>query len=262
MATHSRFNGPFGGPGSAADPSDAPAREGDAHPRHGAPETSPAFEAAFFDVDGTLVRTNLVHLYAYYAFNTGSIADTAKRAVKLFGSLPAWWAVDKVSRRAFNEAFFNSYKGLSEDRLHVLSEELFEDVLLPAMRPGAMELVAGCSRAGARTVLITGALDFTMKPFARYLGVDEVICNRMEFVGGKATGRVVPPLVEGASKAEAMRRWAEKRGVSLSNCVAYTDSWSDYPMLAVVGHPTAVNPDLRLRSAARAYRWPVIDLER
>ena len=54
---------------------------------------------------------------------------------------------------------------------------------------------------------------------------------------------------------------ARAHGLDLAESWAYSDSFSDYPMLAVVGHPTAVNPDLRLRSIARSYDWPVLDLD-
>lgn len=235
----------------AHDPKSKPARA----------ESRPHIEAAFFDVDGTLIRTNLVHIYAYYAFNTGSLADMAMRAGKLFGSIPAWMAIDKVSRRAFNRAFFRAYKGISEDRLHILSEELFEEVISVNIVPGAVRILEQCKAIGARIVLVTGGLDMTMEPLARHLGVDDVISNRLEFVRGKATGNVVPPLVEGATKAAAMRAWAAREGVDLDRCAAYSDSWSDYPMLAVVGRPTAINPDLRLRNAARDYQWPVVDTD-
>lgn len=233
------------------------------HPEHSHTQATPkrqasSLEAAFFDVDGTLVTTNLVHLYAYYAFNTGSIADIARRAGRLFSSIPAWWVMDKFSRRAFNEAFFRSYKGLSEDRLHVLSEELWDEVLEEAMIPGAVKILENCRSVGAKIVLLTGALDFSVAPLARYLKADEVISNRLEFVRGRATGRVIPPFIEGAGKAHEMRLWAERNGVRLSNSAAYTDSWSDYPMLAIVGHPTVINPDLRLAQAAQTYRWPVV----
>ena len=225
------------------------------------PSAEAPLEAAFFDVDGTIVRTNLVHLYAYYAFNTGSIAETARRAAGLFASIPLWWAVDKVSRRKFNEAFFKSYKGLSIDRLEVLSRELFDEVLKDALFPKTLRLIEGARAQGAKIVIVTGALDFSIRPLADYVGADDLIANRMEFVRHKATGRVVPPLVEGASKAAHIRTWAEKHGVNLSRCAAYTDSWSDYPMLAIVGHPTAVSPDLRLRAAANRYRWPIVEVK-
>jgi phosphoserine phosphatase len=82
----------------------------------------------------------------------------------------------------------------------------------------------------------------------------------MQFVNGKATGRVLPPIVEGAHKARVIRDYCVRYDLDLDQSYAYSDSASDYPMLAVVGRPTAVNPDLRLRSLARSYEWPILDL--
>jgi phosphoserine phosphatase len=82
----------------------------------------------------------------------------------------------------------------------------------------------------------------------------------MQFVNGVATGKVIPPLLEGAHKAKEIRNYCVKRNLSLDQSHAYTDSMSDYPMLAVVGRPTAVNPDWRLRSTARSYEWPILDI--
>ena len=82
----------------------------------------------------------------------------------------------------------------------------------------------------------------------------------MQFVGGVATGKVIPPIIEGANKANVIRDYCVKHELALDKSHAYSDSSSDYAMLAVVGRPTAVNPDLRLRSLARAYNWPVLDL--
>jgi phosphoserine phosphatase len=100
-----------------------------------------------------------------------------------------------------------------------------------------------------------------MRPLARYLGVDDLIANQLEFVENYATGKLKKPFVAGATKADIMRAYAKKHDVDLAQSWAYTDSFSDYPMLAVVGHPTACNPDFRLRSLARSYDWPVLDLD-
>jgi phosphoserine phosphatase len=110
-------------------------------------------------------------------------------------------------------------------------------------------------------VLLSGALDFTMRPLARYLGVDDLIANQLEFVDSYATGKLKKPFVAGATKADIMRKYAADHGLDLATSWAYSDSFSDYPMLAVVGHPTACNPDFRLRSTARSYDWPVLDLD-
>ena len=214
--------------------------------------------AAFFDVDGTLVRTNIVHAFAFYAMNQGTIAGTAWKTAKTVLSIPLFWATDRVNRKVFNELFYSYYEGQSEDRLETLAEELFEDVLRPAIYKGTPRLIEESRRAGCRIVLVTGALDFTMRHLARHLGADDLIANRMRFVQGVATGRVVPPIIEGAHKALAVRDYCVREGLQLEKSFAYSDSFSDYPMLAVVGHPAAVNPDARLARVARAYEWPIL----
>ena len=217
--------------------------------------------AAFYDVDGTLIRINIVHAFAFYAMRQASLWDSFRVTAQTAASVPLFWAADKVSRKWFNELFYHYYEGFSEDRLVILSEELFEEVILPNIYPRARDLIAESRRAGVRQVLISGALDFTMRPLARYLGADELIANKMQFVGGKATGKVIPPIIEGANKANAIRDYCVREGLSLAHCHGYSDSASDYAMLAIVGRPTAVNPDMRLRSLARAYNWPILDLK-
>ena len=209
-----------------------------------------ARRAAFFDVDGTLVRTNIVHAFAFYAMNQGSIVGSAWKTAKTLASIPLFMATDRVNRKVFNELFYSYYEGQSED--------LLEEVLKPAIYEGAPRLIEESRRAGCRIVLVTGALDFTVRHLADHLGADDLIANRMRFVQGVATGRVVPPIIEGAHKALAIRDYCVKEGLALEKSFAYSDSFSDYPMLAVVGHPAAVNPDARLARVARAYEWPVI----
>ena len=133
-------------------------------------------------------------------------------------------------------------------------------VLKPAVYPGALDIIAECRKAGCKIVLCTGAIDITMRPLMDYLGADDLIANSLQFVEGFATGKVIPPIVEGANKANRVREYCARDNLRLDVSHAYSDSLSDYPMLAVVGRPTAVNPDRRLRSHARAYEWPILDL--
>ncbi len=217
--------------------------------------------AAFYDVDGTLIKINIVHAFAYYASRQASLGQSAVNTVKTALSIPVFWAADKLSRKWFNEIFYRSYEGASEDRLVVLAEELFEDVIEPNIYPRAKALIEESRRAGVRQVLVSGALDFTMRPLARYFGVDDLIANRLEFVDHRATGKLCKPFVAGATKADIMRAYAKEHGIDLAESWAYSDSFSDYAMLAAVGHPTACNPDFRLRSMARSYDWPVLDLD-
>jgi HAD superfamily hydrolase (TIGR01490 family) len=217
-------------------------------------------KAAFYDVDGTLISTNVVHAYGYYAMNEGSIKGILGRAASTVASLPVFGALNFIDRKVFNEFFYRYYAGFSEDRLLTLAEDMFEDVIEKAIYPRAQDLIDEARRDGCRIVLVSGGLDFTLRPLSRHLGADDLIANKMQFVGGRATGKVIPPIIEGANKANVIREYCEKHELELSKCLAYSDSASDYAMLTIVGRPTAVTPDLRLRALARSYNWPVLDL--
>ena len=234
-------------------------RPAGAHGADGAPRTS-TDRGAFFDVDGTLVSTNVVHAYAHYVINRGTIFGTARRLLEGLAMAPVYALADVYNRKVFNELFYRAYKGLSEDRLIELADDLCEKVLAPAIYPGAHDIIAECRRAGCRIILCTGAIDITMRPLAKLLGADDLIANQLQFVEGFATGKVVPPIVEGAHKARRIRDHCIEHGLKLDLSHAYSDSMSDYPMLAVVGRPTAVNADSQLRRTARAYDWPMLDL--
>lgn len=217
--------------------------------------------AAFYDLDGTLVSTNLVHSFAFYARNDQGILRSVGRTAAILAGLPLFAVADLYSRKVFNDIFFKWYKGQSHDRLRFLADRLFEEVIRPAIYPGTMPLLEKSKSIGLRQVVVTGALDITIQPLLRHLGVTEYVANRLEFENGRATGRLKPPVMASASKASWIRVYSEREGLSLNDCYAYADSMSDLPMLSVVGHPTATNPDLRLRSTALRHDWPIVSLK-
>ena len=216
--------------------------------------------AAFYDVDGTLIKTNIVHVFAWYARNQSRPTDSLWSTVKMMASIPAFLVADQMSRKLFNEIFYGYYKGQSEDRLVLLADELFEEVIRESIFPRAYALIEEGRKLGLHQVLVTGALDFAMQPLHRHLQTDDLIANTLEFDKGICTGQLGKPFVAGASKAAIIRDYAQQHDIDLSRSWAYSDSYSDYPMLAIVGHPAAVNADYRLRNTARSYNWPVLDL--
>ena len=214
--------------------------------------------AAFYDVDGTLVSTNVVHTYAYYAVNVPSLTDKLKRTTSLLASIPFYLAADKIGRKFFNDIFYKNYAGMGEDRLYVLGQELFDRWIRSKMFPDMLELIKRSRGEGYRQVIVTGALDVMVRPMAEFLGMDDWAANRLEIVDGKATGRLVPPVFAGPEKAAFVRRYATLHDLDLNLCRGYADSDSDTPMLAMVGRPCAVNPDMNLASTAKAHDWPII----
>jgi HAD superfamily hydrolase (TIGR01490 family) len=144
----------------------------------------------------------------------------------------------------------------------MLAPEVVEEVLRPALFKGSRELVAQCTKAGHQVVLVSGALDVHMRLLAKEIGADDVIANVLEIKDGYATGKLMRPVVAGPEKAVLIRDHARRNGHQLEECFAYSDSYSDVPMLSVVGHPAAVNPDSSLERLARVYSWPILHLDR
>ena len=95
-----------------------------------------------------------------------------------------------------------------------------------------------------------------------FLGVADAITNRLEMKNGYATGKLLRPVVAGPGKARIIADDAREHGDDLAECQAYSASFSDVPMLSVVGHPQCINPDPKLARLAKAYHWPILDIER
>jgi HAD superfamily hydrolase (TIGR01490 family) len=216
--------------------------------------------AAYFDVDGTLTKTNLFDTLWFYLLNQQNPFKGLGRVAATVASIPGFLAADQVDRSTFNEMLFKGYEGFSEDRLLDLSDEVFDNVLRPALYKDAVSLVKRTKQSGLRVVLLSGSPDFLLGRLGKMLEADDIIGNRLQFKDGRATGKLMPPIVAGPEKAKIIKDHAKQHGFDLDDCAAYSDSMSDVPMLSVVGRPAAVNPDFRLRAMAKTHRWPILDL--
>jgi len=217
--------------------------------------------ASYFDVDGTLVGTNLVHPTVFYLLNQSTPFATFKKVGRALLKAPQMAAAELADRRVFNELLFSSYAGMSEDRLVILADEVFEKVMRPSMFRTAIELIQKSRDAGHEIVLVSGSLDLLLRLLADHVGGATIIGNRLEMKDGVATGKLLAPVIAGPEKARVIRDHARANGHDLDDCFAFSDSYSDVPMLSVVGHPAAVNPDKRLALLAKAYSWPTFRLE-
>ena len=217
-------------------------------------------KAAFYDLDGTLLSCNLVNMHAYYARNDRSMLKSVYQFTKVVLSVPFYFGLDLYSRSLFNKFSFRAYRGMHRDRLIGLSDDLFEVTLKPSIFRQAEALIATTRELGYRNVLVTGTLDFQVRPIALHFGIDEVICNRLEFRNHVATGHVLPPLLAENEKARSIREYAAQEGIDLAESCAFSDSSADLPMLSSVGHPVATNPTRRLRRVALEKNWPILEL--
>lgn len=218
----------------------------------------PVPAAAFFDVDGTLTRTNIVQYFAYFARQGRTPWGRLGWSAGFLLKVPYYLFLDSLSRSAFNAAFYRNYRGWERERLVALGRSSFQALTLPRLYPAAEEAVAWHRQQGHRIVLLTGTLDFIVAPLAEHLGATDVIAAQLEFEAGRATGRLAAPPLGGAEKAHQAQLFAERNSLDLAASFAYGDSRSDAPLLALVGHPVAVNPSRGLRRLAAAQGWKVV----
>ena len=140
-----------------------------------------------------------------------------------------------------------------------LSEEIFDEAMAHRIWPGTRALAQIHLDQGQRVWLITAAPVQIAGVIACRLGLTGALGTVPENVDGVYTGRLVGDLLHGPTKAQAVAELAREEGLDLSRCAAYSDSYNDLPMLALVGDPCVINPDAKLRDHARAEGWRIRD---
>ena len=223
--------------------------------RRKAPEEKAGEVAAIFDVDGTIVASNVVSHYAWLKLQELPMALRPLWMVALMGRVPYYWLLDKLSRAHFNRVFYKNYKGWKPARARALGMQSFYGYVLERLYPEAIAALREHKSAGHRIVLLSGTLDFLLEPFKDL--ADDVLTARLEEENGVYTGELSGAPVAGEARARMLASFARRRNVDLSRSYAYADSISDLPMLEAVGIPVVVNPDARLRAAARDRGWQI-----
>src|SRR5690606_3620976 len=150
-------------------------------------------------------------------------------------------------------------RGHTVKELEDLGEEIFDEAMAHRIWPGTRALAQAHLDAGQRVWLVTAAPIEIASTISRRLGLTGAMGTVAEREDGVYTGRLVGDLLHGPAKAEAILALAEREGLDLSRCSAYSDSYNDLPMLSLVGHPVAINPDSDLRAHARLQGWEIRD---
>ena len=201
---------------------------------------------AVFDVDGTLVETNVVEYYFWMRLKAQPLTDW-----------PGFLAgVARSARAEFQRSFYRAYDGLDPDEMRRLGREALNEVTLRRIYPEGMRRIREHKRAGHRVLLLTGALDLVVEPLAELLEV-EVDSAHLLVRDGRLTGDLEKPPPAGEARGFLLEEYALANGVDLAESFAYADSLSDLPMLEMVGTPVAVNPDPRLSQLAGQRGWRI-----
>lgn len=209
---------------------------------------------AFFDLDRTLLEG-----FSAYPFLGERLTRGAMSPAEMLANLGA--ILDhRLGRAGFSEVVGKTtapLRGVAESVLEELGNDVFRKHLLARVFPEARALVQAHRERGHTLAVISSATRYQIEPVARYLGIEHVLCTRLESKDGVLTGKVIRPTCYGTGKATAARRLAEAEGLDLSASHFYTDAAEDLPLLELVGHPHVLNPDEKLAKIARERRWPV-----
>jgi HAD superfamily hydrolase (TIGR01490 family) len=220
-------------------------------------EGSDRTTAAFFDLDKTIIGCSSTLAFAPAFYRCGLISRT------------------QVLRGAFAQLTFR-LTGASHQRMERVRDQVsclcrgwdasqiaqivtdgLADIIWPHVYTEARERLDGHHRDGHDVLIASTSGYEIVAPIGAMLGASAVIATRLEVAGGRYTG-TIDYYAYGQAKADGVRQLAAERGYRLPDCFAYSDSVTDLPLLELVGHPHAVNPDRALRKIARARSWPVL----
>ncbi len=211
---------------------------------------------AFFDVDGTLVETNVVEYFLWMRLRAQPLEDWPAFMARMLRQAPRWLYLERRSRAEFQRSFYREYDGLDPEVMRRLGREALDAVTLRRIYPEGMRRIREHKRAGHRVLLLTGALDVVVEPLAELLEV-EVDCAHLLVKDGRLTGDLQSPPPAGEARGALLEEYAAKNGLVLADSFAYADSLSDLPMMELVGTPVAVNPDARLSQVAGQRGWRI-----
>ncbi|MGJ6123270.1 HAD-IB family hydrolase [Mycolicibacterium sp. Y3] len=211
---------------------------------------------AFFDLDGTLVAGFTGVLMTQDRLRRGQMS------VGEFIGMVQAGLNHQLGRSEFEDLIGKGARmlhGNSLSDLDELGERLFVQHVRDRMYPEMRAMVRAHMDRGHTVVLSSSALTVQVEPVARFLGIDNVLCNKFEVDDeGLITGEVTQPIIWGSGKAHAVQRFSAENGVDLAQSYFYADGDEDVALMYVVGNPRPTNPAGKLAAVARKRGWPVL----
>ena len=214
--------------------------------------------AAFFDMDGTLLSSNVIETYLWVRLRELDGGQRLAELGRIASKVPNLVQAERRQRSDFLRAIYREYEGARLADLDAVADEHLTDHILSRLSPDAVRRIREHRAAGHRTVLITGAIRPLTRPlrplFDHIEAADLAVDSR-----GVCTGYLASSPLVGESRAAWMRSYADEHGIDMQASFAYADSHSDLPLLEAVGKPVAVRPDVALYRHARRSHWDVAD---
>lgn len=213
---------------------------------------------ALFDLDYTLIDFDSDHAWGEFLCDLGKVDAQRYRAAN--DAFYADYRAGRLDMQAFLAFSLKPLGELPKDELFALRDRFMRERGLGRLLPKARELVALHRSRGDRTAIVTATNRFVTEPFARAFGVDRLMATELVWEGGRPTGRPQGEPCFRDGKIAHVQAWLDGFGGRLSDCIFYSDSHNDLPLLLRVGRPVAVDPDAKLLAEARRRAWEVLSL--
>jgi HAD superfamily hydrolase (TIGR01490 family) len=220
-----------------------------------------ARSAAFFDLDKTIIARSSTLAFSRPFYVGGLINRRAVLRSVYAQFVYLLGGADHDQMERMREYISAMCTGWDVSTVQTIVADTLDHVVRPMIHDEAVELIEQHHAAGRDVVIVSSSGAEVVEPIGAMLGADKVIATRMVVADGKYTG-VIAEYAYGPNKATAIRALAETEGYDLANSYGYSDSITDEPLLAAVGHPHAVNPDKALRRLAIERDWPILDFSK
>ena len=223
---------------------------------------NPTRRLALFDLDHTLLPLDSDHEWGEFLVRIGAVDAAAfKQANNDFYAQYQAGTLDPVQ---YLEFALGTLARFPRDELDAMHAQFMREVIAPAIRPSALALLRRHQEAGDIVAIITATNRFVTAPIAAALGVDYLIAAvPEEDAQGRLTGKLLGVPTSGEGKVVHTHAWLETLGMPLESFESshfYSDSHNDIPLLSVVTHPVATNPNAALSSHAAQQGWPSLHL--
>lgn len=209
---------------------------------------------AFFDFDGTVISGYSVMAFIKEQVRRGHLSP--RELAELLSTM-ASFGLGGVGFSAMMVAATQFLRGIREDSYANFGEELFESHIARLIYPESRALVLAHLKKGHTVAIITSATPYQVRPAARELGIEHVLCTELEIKDGVFTGAVLQPTCFGPGKVTAAESLSEQFGADLDKSYFYSDSYDDIQLLERVGNPRPLNPSNKLLAVAEQRGWPV-----
>jgi HAD superfamily hydrolase (TIGR01490 family) len=217
--------------------------------------------AAFFDLDKTVIAKSSTLAFGKPFYKAGFFGRRTLMKMGFGQVMYLLFGADEETLHRARDQMLELTEGWHRAEIEQLVEETLDEIADPLVYAEALTLIEEHKREDRRVYLVSASPEQIVRPIGRHIGVTDIIATRIKTDAAGFFVAEIEQYAMGTGKAEAIAALAEKEDIDLEGSYAYSDSFTDLPMMEMVGHPVAVNPEKELRRTAEEREWPILEFQ-